>query len=96
MVEINDKSTFTVPNFMNWHYCKFIRFGEKSVSQVIGASKPNYYVTSLMHQMHKENRNFVYYITLLPWYKRPFSDLINNGRPFMISLNMKKDATNLD
>lgn len=49
MKEINEKSNFTVPNFMNWHHCKFIRFGEQSVAQVIGASHPNYYVTSLLH-----------------------------------------------
>lgn len=75
MKVINEKSTFTVPNFMNWNYCKFIRFGEHSVAQVIGASQPNYYITSLMHQLHKENRNFVYYVRLLPWYKRPFRSL---------------------
>jgi len=49
-----------------------------------------------MHQLHKENRNFVYYVRLLPWYKRPFSSLINNGRPFVIYMNMKKEATNKD
>ena len=49
MKEINDKSNFTVPNFMNWHYCRFVRFGEKSISHVIGMSKPNYYITSLLH-----------------------------------------------
>lgn len=49
MKTINDLSTFTLPNFMNWHYCRFVRFGEKSISHVIGLSKPNYYITSLLH-----------------------------------------------
>lgn len=67
MKEINAKSVFTLPNYMNRHYCRFIRFGERSVSQVIGGLRSKqYYVTSLMHQLHKENRNFVYYIQMLP------------------------------
>mmetsp|Transcript_22811 Transcript_22811/g.28250 ORF Transcript_22811/g.28250 Transcript_22811/m.28250 type:complete len:193 (-) Transcript_22811:450-1028(-) len=50
MKEINDKSNFTVPNFLNRHYCRYIRFGEKSVSRVISKkSTKHYYVNSLMH-----------------------------------------------
>ena len=96
MKEINDKQVFQVPKFMNWQHCRFIRYGEQSISQVLGMSQPNYYVTSLMHQLHKEGRNFVYYIKLLPWWKRPFSTLTNNGRPYIIQLNMKNSATNID
>ena len=96
MKEINDKSNFTVPNFMNWHYCRFVRFGEKSISHVIGMSKPNYYITSLLHQLHKEDRNFVYYVSLLPIWQRPFSSLFNNGRPYIIQLNMQQNASNID
>ena len=65
MTEINDKSNFTVPNFLNWHYCRYVQFGQHSVSKVMEKQATNtkhYYVTSLMHQLHKENRNFVYYI----------------------------------
>ena len=89
MKEINDRSNFTVPNFMNWHYCRFIRFGENSISHVIGKSKPNYYITSLLHQLHKADRGFVYYIDLLPWWKRRFARIINNGRPYVIQINMQ-------
>ena len=81
---------------MNWHHCKFIRFGENSIAQVIGASEPNYYTTSLMHQLHKEDRSFVYYVKLLPWYKRPFCAILNNRRPFVLHMNMKKGAKNTD
>ena len=49
MKEVNDASVFTLPNFLNMNYCKFIRFGEQSISQVIGQSTPNYYIKSLMH-----------------------------------------------
>ena len=81
---------------MNWHYCRFVRFGQNSISHVLGMTQPNFYVTSLLHQLHKENRKFVYYISLLPWHKRPFSTIINNGRPYIIHLNMRKDAVNVD
>jgi len=95
MREVNALSNFTVPNFLNWHHCRFIRFGENSISHVIGQSK-NYYVTSLMHQLHKEDRNFVYYIQMLPKRSLPFKAVTNNGRPFVIHLNMKKEANNID
>lgn len=49
MKHINDRSNFTVPNFLNWHHCKFIKFGEQSISHVIGMTSQNYYVTSLLH-----------------------------------------------
>ena len=54
MKEINESSNFAVPNFMNWHYCRFVRFGQNSISHVIGMTQPNFYVTSLLHQLHKE------------------------------------------
>ena len=62
MKTINNLANFTLPNFMNWQYCRYIRFGEKSISKVLGDRSKHLYVTSLMHQLHKENRNFVYYI----------------------------------
>lgn len=49
MKYVNDVSNFTVPNFLNWHYCKFIRFGEKTLSFVMSNNNPNYYATSLLH-----------------------------------------------
>ena len=99
MKEINDSSNFTVPNFLNWHYCKYVRFGEKSVSKVMSRQATNhthYFVTSLMHQLHKENRNFVYYIQMLPMWKRRLRSILNNGRPYVIHVNMAKDAKNQD
>lgn len=62
MREINSQEFISVPNFLNKHYCRFVAFGKKSISQVIGMTNPKYYITSVMHQLHKDNRNFVYYI----------------------------------
>ena len=99
MTEINDRSNFTVPNFLNWHYCSYIKFGAQSVSKVMSRqaeSANHYYVTSLTHQLHKENRNFVYYIQMLPTLKRQLRSVMNNGRPYVIHVNMKKGAKNQD
>ena len=81
---------------MNRHHCRFVRFGEKSVSHVIGGQSKHYYVTSLMHQLHKENRNFVYYIQMLPSMQRKFCKITNNGRPYVIHINMKLGRKNVD
>ena len=102
MKSINDMSTFTVPNFMNRNYCSFIKFGVNPISHVMGmgkplqAGEPNYYVNSLLHQLHKENRKFVYYVSMLPYHKRPFCKINNNNRPYLIHMNMRKDAENPD
>ena len=33
---------------------------------------------------------------MLPWHKRPFAKVVNNGRPYVIQLNMSKESKNTD
>ena len=96
MKSINRKVNFLLPKLVNRQHSRFIRFGEKSVSDVIGGSNKHYYLTSFLHQLHKEDRNFVYYIEMLPQWKRNFKSFSNNGRPYIIHINMKKRRTNED
>ena len=52
--EVNAQERFCVPNFANMQRCKYIRFGEKTISQILTASddddsSPNYFTNSVVH-----------------------------------------------
>ena len=96
MKEINKKEYIFLPNLLNNEVCKYIRFGEHSISQVLTTGQPNYFATSMLHQLAKDERQFAYHITLLPRWKRPFRYLLNNNRHYVIHLNMRKGATSED
>ena len=89
MEETNAREYFTLPTFMNPQSCRFIRFGEKAISKVLADSSPNYFTTSVLHQLHKDDRVFCYHVSLLPHYKRRFSRLLNNSREYVIHINMR-------
>jgi hypothetical protein len=76
--------------------CKFIRYGHHSIYEVLASSKPHYYTQSVLKQLEKPDRNFVYHVTLLPKYKRRIKGLINNGRIYQIDVNMSQKASNID
>ena len=89
MAQTNAREYFTLPTFANPQSCRYIRFGEKAISQVLSESKPNYFTTSVLHQLHKDGRVFCYHVDLLPHYKRALKKLVNNGREYVIHINMR-------
>lgn len=46
--EGNIKEIFYLPNFINQHYCKFIKFGHLTIGKVLATSKPHYYTKSVI------------------------------------------------
>lgn len=53
MANINLAERLLLPNFLNGQHCKFIKFGEKSMSNILST---NYFATSMLHQLHKTDR----------------------------------------
>lgn len=96
VVEGNFKEIFFLPNFINAHYCKYIKFGHRTIGKVLATSKPQYYTKSVILQLEKNDRNFVYHVSLISLMKRRFKKIVNNGRIYQIHLNMNKNATNFD
>lgn len=64
VAEVNAAESFSLPNWLNIHRCKFIRFGEKKISSVL-ADEPKYVAESVYYQLTKENRGFAYHISIL-------------------------------
>eukprot|EP00347_Sterkiella_histriomuscorum_P012381 403368796 len=94
--EGNIQEIFYMPNYLNMNYCKFIKFGHRTIGKVLATSKPHYYTKSVILQLEKNDRNFVYHVKLTNWYTRKLNFFTNNGRKFEIHLNMSKNATNFD
>ena len=93
----NLAEVFAFPNLMNLKNCKFIKYGHYSINQVLEGSKPHYYSQSVLQQIAKTDRNFVYHVELLlPKYKRHFKKFINNDRIYQIHVNMSQRAHNID
>lgn len=84
----NHMEVFCLPNLMNLKNCKFIQYGHHSIYEVLAISKPHYYVQSVLKQLEKTERNFVYHVILLNKFKRNFKRLLNNGRIYEIHINM--------
>lgn len=59
-------------------------------------SKPSYYAQSVIHQLSKTDRNFVYHIELLPKLARKLKAVTNNGRIYKIHVNMSRDSQSID
>lgn len=51
--EANHKEAFYYPNMMNKNACKFIKYGQNSIYQVLAFSKPHYYTQSVLKQLEK-------------------------------------------
>lgn len=92
----NLMEVFYLPNFFNPHYCKFIKFGHRTIGKVLATSKPHYYTKSVILQLEKNERNFVYHVQMQSRVKRKFKKLLNNDRVYQVHLNMNKNATNFD
>lgn len=67
---INHREAFYYPNFTNKNICKFIKYGQFSIGSVLAMSNPNYYTGSVLKQLEKGDRNFVYHVKLLPRVQR--------------------------
>jgi hypothetical protein len=80
--EINEKEVFFLPNMFNNKTCKFIRYGHYSIYEVLANSKPHYYTQSVLKQLEKTERKFVYHVKLLPRYQRKLKYFKNNGRTY--------------
>jgi hypothetical protein len=78
--------------------CKFIRFGDMPFSDTLTerVGNPNYFANSMMLQLHKDNRKFAYHVRMLPRNYRFLKHLINNGRDYVIHINMHRDCDNQD
>ena len=96
VAEVNDKEIFFFPNFLNMNNCKFIKYGYFSINSVLENSKPSYYAQSVIHQLSKTDRNFVYHIKLLPKFERKISKMTNNGRIYQIHVNMSQNSLPID
>ena len=57
---VNMEEKFYVPNFLNLQRCKYIRFGEFALIDIISGSYEAEPVQTLMLQLHKEQRRFTY------------------------------------
>lgn len=90
--EINLKEVFYLPNLMNLKNCKFIQYGHHSIYEVLAQSKPHYYTQSVLKQLEKTERNFVYHLILLPKWQRYVKGIVNNGRIYRIHVNMSQQA----
>ena len=53
MSDINKQEQFMLPKMFNLQRCGYIKFGKKAISRVLAESKPNYFTTSVLHQLHK-------------------------------------------
>ena len=96
VTEANDKEIFCFPNILNKKNCKFIKYGHFSINDVLENSKPSYYAQSVIHQLSKTDRNFVYHIKLLPKFERKLKAFTNNGRIYKIHVNMSRDSQSID
>ena len=67
---------------INTQQCKFIKYGYYGIAEVLSNSNANYYTASVMMQLEKGERNFVYHVKLLPRTQRKFKRFINNSRPY--------------
>jgi hypothetical protein len=76
--------------------CKFIKYARYTIGQVLATSKPHYYTKSVILQLEKNDRHFVYYVKLISPTARKFKWLSNNGRLYKIHINLHKKATNFD
>ena len=47
VADVNASESFLLPNFLNIHRCKFIRFGEKPINRVL-AHENNHYAKSVL------------------------------------------------
>ena len=96
VTEANNKEIFCFPNFLNTKHCKFIKYGYLNINEVLENSKPSYYAQSVIHQLSKTDRNFVYHIRLLPKLERRLRKFTNNGRIYQIHLNMSQNSQSID
>ena len=96
VTEANNKEIFCFPNLLNKKHCKFIKYGNLNINEVLENSKPSYYAQSVIHQLSKTDRNFVYHIRLLPKLERRLRKFTNNGRIYQIHLNMSQNSQSID
>lgn len=88
----NSKEKFYLPNILNRMNCKFIRYGHFSIYEVLASSKPHYYTQSVLQQLDKQDRLFVYHVKLIPKLQRRMKGFLNNGRIYQIHVNMNQRA----
>eukprot|EP00347_Sterkiella_histriomuscorum_P003816 403362828 len=94
---INDIEAFYLPNVINLKICKFIKYGEKTVYQALEKSIAKDHSQSLLKQLSKQDRNFVYYVEpLTSSFQLSMKKMLNNDRIYKIHLNLNKDASNSD
>lgn len=94
--EVNYIEKFYLPNFMNFQRCSFIKFSEREIAKVLTQDRKKYYAKSVYKQLQKPGRHFAYHIAFLPGYKHFLKRFVNNGRPYVIHLNLVVDATPRD
>ena len=94
--EVNHKEVFYLPNILNLHNCKFIRYGQDTINKVLEPSHQHYYTRSVVLQLEKNDRNFVYHVKLISRTARKFKFFLNNDRIYKIHLNINKKASNFD
>lgn len=59
---INHIEVFYLPNLINSKVCKFIKYGEKTLYQALEKSIVKDHSQSLLKQLSKKDRRFVYYV----------------------------------
>ena len=71
-----------MPNMLNKNYCKFIKYGVHNIGNVLAKSDTVYYCESIIHQINKKDRNFIYHIKYRSSMLTPFNRFYNNGRKY--------------
>ena len=91
--EGNQKEVFYVPDPINSRRCRWILYGKHSIYSVITKEQ---WRLSMLKQLEKTDRQFIYYVQLLPKLKRKFKLLLNNNREYRIHINMSIKESNFD
>ncbi|CDW83257.1 UNKNOWN [Stylonychia lemnae] len=94
---INHIEVFYLPNLLNMKVCKFIKYGHSSVYSLLEDKKDKLYQQNLVNQLKQKDRKFIYHVEgLNSRFRTNFKGFFNNGRPYKIHINMKKEAENID
>lgn len=85
-----------MPDFLNSQRCKYIRFGDFALIDTLTRDCDDATIQSLMLQLHKESRKFTYHVRKLTSWRKYFKSISNDGRDYIIHINMHKDSSNHD
>jgi hypothetical protein len=84
------------PNALNGQRCNYIKYGERTIPNVLTGKYSDHFTNSVWLQLEKPDRRFTYHVEKLAPSKLQLLGKFRNSRPYTIHLNVIHNATSID